>query len=84
MSHDARTPAGPAPDDRDAIRAALQELVLLKDIKTRHGETAEYRVRRERAWAEARRALALSEIPKIVEGAGPCDTAPASPDTRVI
>jgi hypothetical protein len=64
VSHDPRhqpDPAAPAPDDKDAIRAALLELVLLKDMKTQHGETAEYRIRRERAWVEARRALALPE-----------------------
>lgn len=62
MSHDPRPqpgPDGPARDDKDAIRAALVELVVLKDMKTQNGETAEYRIRRERAWAEARRALAL-------------------------
>lgn len=50
---------GPARDQAAALRAALLELVVLKDMKTQHGETDEYRVRRERAWSEARRVLAL-------------------------
>ncbi len=39
------------------VRAALAELVRLKDVKTQFGETADYRTDRERAWEEARRVL---------------------------
>ncbi|MDX7949572.1 hypothetical protein P7D22_00060 [Lichenihabitans sp. Uapishka_5] len=49
--------------DAAAIRSALLELVILKDMKTRHGESAEYRIRRDQAWVEARRALGLVEAP---------------------
>ena len=65
MSHDPDScpgPAGAARDEAAAIHAALQELVRLKDMKTQQGETDDYHARRERAWAEARRALALRKV----------------------
>ena len=49
-------PSGGRPDE---IRAALVELVRLKDVKDRFGETEDYRANKDRAWAEARRLLGL-------------------------
>ncbi len=42
-----------------AIKAALLELVRLKEVKNRFGENMDYRANKDRAWAEARRVLGL-------------------------
>ena len=55
--------AASAPRDPDPVRAALAELVRLKDIKARYGETDDYRANKDRAWDEARRVLALARKP---------------------
>jgi len=45
--------------DAAAIKAVLLELVRLKEVKSRFGENMDYRANKDRAWAEARRALGL-------------------------
>ncbi len=47
--------AGPDRPPPAAVLVALKELVRLKDLKDRFGETADYRDNKDRAWAEARR-----------------------------
>ncbi len=46
----------------DPVRDALSKLVELKDIKRLSGPTADYRVRKDAAWAEAREALAETAL----------------------
>ncbi len=45
------------PPSLEAVLAVLRTLVRLKDIKDRHGETAEYRQNKDAAWHAARELL---------------------------
>ena len=42
----------------ERVLAVLAELVRLKDIKDRDGESEDYRLHKDRAWEEARRIIA--------------------------
>ena len=54
-----RRPEFPDATFIDLLAGALAELVRLKDVKDREGESADYRSNKDRAWDEARRVLAL-------------------------
>lgn len=51
--------------ERDQLKAALDELVYLKDLKDGKGKTAEYEARQPLAWHAARRALGRQAVGQL-------------------
>lgn len=58
----ARREAAKLRKERDELRAALDELVYLKDLKDASGKTAEYAARQPLAWAAAREAIGREAV----------------------